>query len=112
MIVSYKVAKYLFNNLGYTKECKQEYWNGILHNSFDSYRPIENIIPAPDVLEALDWITSKAPYTIKLSYCDKRNIYYIIIKSDTDEYELSPFKKISDAIVSAIEYIAMKALES
>lgn len=109
MIVSYNVAKYLFNKLGYTKDCKQEYWNGVLHSSFDSYRPIENTIPAPDVLDALDWIAGKAPYTLGLAQNDKG--YYAIVKNDEFKHVLPPFSKPTEAIVSALEFIATKALE-
>lgn len=109
MIVSYNVARYLFKSLGYTKDCKQEYWNGVLHSSFDSYRPIENTIPAPDVLDALDWVSSRAPYTLGLR--QNESGYFAIVKNGQNEHVLPPFSKPSDAIVSALEYIATKALE-
>lgn len=109
MIVSFNVAKYLFS-IGYTKDCKYEYWNGILHSSFDSYRPIENTIPAPDVLVALDWVASRAPYRIGITINDKG--YCAIVKNGPNEHALPPKDHPSDAIVSALEFIATKALES
>lgn len=109
MIVSYNIAKYLFA-LGYTKDCRYEYWNGVLHSSFDSYRPIENTIPAPDILDAFDWIASRAPYTLGLAHNNKG--YYAIVKNGPNEHVLPPCNKPSEAIVSAMEYVATKALEN
>lgn len=111
MIVSYKVAKYL-QSIGYHNDCKKEYWGGVLHNFSDSYRPLENTYAAPDIIEALDWISEKTLYNITIEKYDGK--YHAIVGEDgsTVVQCLEFFNKPSESINSALEYIALKALES
>lgn len=108
MIVSYKVAKYL-SDIGFTKDCKKEYWNGVLHNCFDTYKPLEGIYPAPEILDAVDWVALNTNITIRLAGNTKGYTSCVIIDDMT--YSLPVYSKPSDSLNSALELIASKALK-
>lgn len=110
-IVSYNVAKYL-EKLGYRGDCKYEYWYETLHRFNDPYKPNEGIIPAPDLLEALNWVAKKSEYYISFQQIGVNVIETIILKpkaiyGDKDAITgIEDSNSFTQAITRALEHLA------
>lgn len=103
MIVSLGVAKYL-QSAGYNKECEYEYWGDKLHRSTEPYQP-EETIPAPDILEALDWISRNKNLVISIhTEGDKK--YGKINVPQVASVETSKLPSFNEAIFATLELIA------